>query len=255
MIFLSLGSMYKFKFENAAVANIWFQRLKEASTFKQNNGRTAENLIALDWFLSTKTNSSSCFGHLFFFSLLLLLLFFILENGSKSIRHSLVTTERAMKKSKCSVRDVVLPTTKLPCCSSLSFFYVYFLFCLYLCACVSGRSFSLVDHLVLFLCILLCVFVERKKKKPMFSFRVQILIYWKKKKKRINKQRSETVSAQNIHFKFFAFLFDWLDQQRHFDQHCLKQMANLPFRYILIFKHNGFIKVAAQEFSTSTNEQ
>ena len=46
--FSSLGSMYKFKFENAAVANIWFQRLKEASTFKQNNGRTAENLIALD---------------------------------------------------------------------------------------------------------------------------------------------------------------------------------------------------------------
>jgi len=45
---LNRGSMYKFKFENAAVANIWFQRLKEASTFKQNNGRTAENLIALD---------------------------------------------------------------------------------------------------------------------------------------------------------------------------------------------------------------
>ena len=43
-----LGSMYKFKFENAAVANIWFQRLKEASTFKQNNGRRSENLIALD---------------------------------------------------------------------------------------------------------------------------------------------------------------------------------------------------------------
>jgi hypothetical protein len=40
--------MYKFKFENAAVANIWFQRLKEASTFKQNNGRRSENLIALD---------------------------------------------------------------------------------------------------------------------------------------------------------------------------------------------------------------
>jgi hypothetical protein len=40
--------MYKFKFENAAVANIWFQRLKEASTFQQNNGRLSENLIALD---------------------------------------------------------------------------------------------------------------------------------------------------------------------------------------------------------------
>ncbi|CAF0757516.1 unnamed protein product [Rotaria sordida] len=45
---LNRGSMYKFKFENAAVANIWFQRLKEASTFKQNNGRRSENLIALD---------------------------------------------------------------------------------------------------------------------------------------------------------------------------------------------------------------
>jgi len=44
----SSGSMYKFRFENAAVANIWFQRLKEASTFKQNNGRRSENLIALD---------------------------------------------------------------------------------------------------------------------------------------------------------------------------------------------------------------
>ena len=33
IIFYYLGSMYKFKFENAAVANIWFQRLKEASTF------------------------------------------------------------------------------------------------------------------------------------------------------------------------------------------------------------------------------
>jgi len=40
--------MYKFKFENAAVANIWFQRLKEASTIKQNTGRLTENLIALD---------------------------------------------------------------------------------------------------------------------------------------------------------------------------------------------------------------
>jgi hypothetical protein len=41
--------MYKFKFENAAVANIWFQRLKEASsTFKENTGRLSENLIALD---------------------------------------------------------------------------------------------------------------------------------------------------------------------------------------------------------------
>jgi hypothetical protein len=46
--FLFVGSMYKFKFENAAVANIWFQRLKEASIFKQNNGRRSENLIALD---------------------------------------------------------------------------------------------------------------------------------------------------------------------------------------------------------------
>jgi hypothetical protein len=45
---LNRGSMYKFKFENAAVANIWFQRLKEASIFKQNNGRRSENLIALD---------------------------------------------------------------------------------------------------------------------------------------------------------------------------------------------------------------
>lgn len=45
---LNRGSMYKFRFENAAVANIWFQRLKEASTFKQNNGRRSENLIALD---------------------------------------------------------------------------------------------------------------------------------------------------------------------------------------------------------------
>ncbi|CAF5121457.1 unnamed protein product, partial [Rotaria sp. Silwood1] len=36
---LNRGSIYKFKFENAAVTNIWFQRLKEASTFKQNNGR------------------------------------------------------------------------------------------------------------------------------------------------------------------------------------------------------------------------
>jgi len=45
---LNKGSMYKFKFENAAVANIWFQHLKEASTFKQNNGRLTENLIALD---------------------------------------------------------------------------------------------------------------------------------------------------------------------------------------------------------------
>jgi len=43
-----LGSMYKFKFENAAVANIWFQRLKEASIYKQNTGRLSENLIALD---------------------------------------------------------------------------------------------------------------------------------------------------------------------------------------------------------------
>jgi hypothetical protein len=43
-----LGSMYKFKFENAAVANIWFQRLKEASIFKENTGRLSENLIALD---------------------------------------------------------------------------------------------------------------------------------------------------------------------------------------------------------------
>ena len=40
--------MYKFKFENAPVANIWYQRLKEASTFQQNNGRLSENLIALD---------------------------------------------------------------------------------------------------------------------------------------------------------------------------------------------------------------
>jgi hypothetical protein len=42
------GSMYKFRFENAAVANIWFQRLKEASTFKDNTGQLSENLIALD---------------------------------------------------------------------------------------------------------------------------------------------------------------------------------------------------------------
>lgn len=40
--------MYKFKFENAAVANIWFQRLKEASTYKQKSGQLSENLIALD---------------------------------------------------------------------------------------------------------------------------------------------------------------------------------------------------------------
>jgi hypothetical protein len=40
--------MYKFKFENAAVANIWFQRLKEASTFKENHNGLSENLIALD---------------------------------------------------------------------------------------------------------------------------------------------------------------------------------------------------------------
>lgn len=40
--------MYKFKFENAAIANIWFQRLKEASMFKQSNGSLSENLIALD---------------------------------------------------------------------------------------------------------------------------------------------------------------------------------------------------------------
>ncbi|CAF1248533.1 unnamed protein product [Rotaria sp. Silwood1] len=45
---LTKGSMYKFKFENEAIANIWFQRLKEASTFKQKNGQLSENLIALD---------------------------------------------------------------------------------------------------------------------------------------------------------------------------------------------------------------
>ena len=45
---LYLGSMYKLKFENAAVANIWFQHLKEATTFKQNTGRLTDNLIALD---------------------------------------------------------------------------------------------------------------------------------------------------------------------------------------------------------------
>ena len=51
--------MYKFRFENAAVASIWFQRLKEASTFKQNNGRPSENLIALDWSWSNQNNSIS----------------------------------------------------------------------------------------------------------------------------------------------------------------------------------------------------
>ncbi|CAF4567857.1 unnamed protein product [Rotaria socialis] len=45
---LTRGSMYKFKFENAAIANIWFQRLKEATLFKQTNGQLSENLIALD---------------------------------------------------------------------------------------------------------------------------------------------------------------------------------------------------------------
>ncbi|CAF1078499.1 unnamed protein product [Adineta steineri] len=45
---LNRGSMYKFRFENAAVANIWYQHLKEASIIKQNTGRLSENLIALD---------------------------------------------------------------------------------------------------------------------------------------------------------------------------------------------------------------
>jgi hypothetical protein len=40
--------MHKLKFENAAVANIWFQHLKEASTFKQINSRFSDNLIALE---------------------------------------------------------------------------------------------------------------------------------------------------------------------------------------------------------------
>jgi hypothetical protein len=40
--------MYKLKFENAAVANIWFHHLKEASKFKENTSRLSENLIALD---------------------------------------------------------------------------------------------------------------------------------------------------------------------------------------------------------------
>ncbi|CAF1011180.1 unnamed protein product [Adineta ricciae] len=45
---LNRGSMYKFKFENAVVANIWYQHLKEASTFKRNPDQLSENLIALD---------------------------------------------------------------------------------------------------------------------------------------------------------------------------------------------------------------
>lgn len=43
-----LGSMYKLRFENAVVANIWYQHLKEGSACKLTAGRLSENLIALD---------------------------------------------------------------------------------------------------------------------------------------------------------------------------------------------------------------
>ncbi len=65
------------------------------------------------------------------------------------------------------------------------FFYLYFLFCVY------GRYFSLGYHLVhfFFLCILLCVLVE----KNVFFLCANFDIL----KQENNKKRSETVSAEN----------------------------------------------------------
>ena len=46
MIISRLGSMYKFRFPDASRADLWFQRLKEASSL--HSSRFSENLIALD---------------------------------------------------------------------------------------------------------------------------------------------------------------------------------------------------------------